>query len=511
MSLQNAIGDFLIGNTDPNSDGLAVSTGIGEGQAQVLKPYSGQAWQNAQQLKLRNEELDLQKQKQAQADQAPKNDLLKQLGKINGYRPQEFKNVKLRHDKLVQKTLSLDPSAPDYVEKLAEIQSGILAYNEGVNASRDIKKAYEDVNAQIQNGQMYYDPKLVEELKKDYEEDYGIIDDDYQWVDKLGIKAGKATAFRSTIPLIKDKSSYLKGIINSTSKEYETGNTYRDPNSGEIRRETVIRTDPKALDERLEMEAQNPQIVGLFGSVDEFKKQAKNAGFYAEKSVSKLPPSSSTKSVSGGGIIEVGKFRFSPQQKYSYEDKAALNAALEKYKKGVFQGRKAEGVSGTAMEKASMKDDEFKSKFGDKYTKNLDVHSYSIAGVAENSPHKFIIVDKGGNDIQIKGTSTLYDKTSDSFIVQNEDGTFFAPVKKNSAYLTDGDATIASFYDAIGQTKGGNVVTTGKSGKVIGKEKSQPTKFSDNDVVTIEIGGKKYRQTAKVLREKGYNDSQFTK
>ena len=56
------LGNFLIGNTDPNSDGLAVSTGIGEGQAQVLKPYSGEAWRQASQMNYQREE-DARKRK----------------------------------------------------------------------------------------------------------------------------------------------------------------------------------------------------------------------------------------------------------------------------------------------------------------------------------------------------------------------------------------------------------------------------------------------------------------
>ena len=36
-------------------------------------------------------------------------------------------------------------------------------------------------------------------------------------------------------------------------------------------------------------------------------------------------------------------------------------------------------------------------------------------------------------------------------------------------------------------------------------------KYADDDVVKIKIAGKEYRQTAKALRAKGYNDSQFYK
>lgn len=43
------------------------------------------------------------------------------------------------------------------------------------------------------------------------------------------------------------------------------------------------------------------------------------------------------------------------------------------------------------------------------------------------------------------------------------------------------------------------------------KEGVKPTKFKDDDIVKITINGKTYTQTAKALKDKGYNESQFTK
>ena len=292
MNIGNAIGNFLIGNTDPNSDGLAVSQGMNDGQAQVIPKYSGEAWQQATQNRQRQEQIDLQRQKQQQEDNAPKNDLLKTLSKISGYRPQEFANIKLRHDKLVAQTLALNPSAPDYPEKLAEIQSGLMVLNEGVQGSKDLKKSYEGANDLIQKGTHYFDPTIVKGLTDDYNQDYGIIDDDMKWLDIMGSKAGKATALSSDIPLIKDKNAYLKNLVNSTSRTVETGASHKDPYSGEWVRETKIITDPDALQTKIELEKANPQIVSLFGSADEFEKQAKASGYYDKKVSAKYEPSS---------------------------------------------------------------------------------------------------------------------------------------------------------------------------------------------------------------------------
>lgn len=486
MSLDSAIGNFLLGSTDPNSDGLAVSTGIGDGQAQVLKPYSGEAWRQTAQAQMQKEAVQQKNlQQQKELEQEDKQGILKSLEQISGYRPQEFANIEKRQKELIEKTLKLNRGSADYARKLAEIQMGINELKEGVSASKDIAKTYNEANNLIQQGNMYFDQSKVNELASDYNEDYGIIDDTKKWLDILGSKAGRAASLRSDIPLIKDKNVYLKNLIASTSKEYDTGKTYIDPLSGSYRRLTEVRTDPEVLDARIESElATNPQIAKLWGGADNFRRDAKNAAYYGQKEVDKMPTASRSYSGGGGsGAIQIGDATFNPPTVETYNDEKTQRARYNAFISEIDNGLKNAKSDKEKIALRKKAEDYTFEKFAKEHPedKTETVLSFSIKGNAENNPRLFTV--KVGNNLQqVTGTSNKYLPKKDAFrVVDTKGNVYVAPVENNENYITDVmTKSVSEFKKALGSVEKGNVVTTSKKGGESVVKETEEIKIGSN-------------------------------
>lgn len=301
MNLGNALGNALIGNTDPNSDPLAVSTGLGEGQAQVFKPYTGEAYQKAAELRQRQQQLDQEAQRKRQAQEGDKANLLASLNKLSKYRPQEFGNVKLRHDKIVNKILSLNQDSPSYAQDLAEVQNGISSLGEIVHASNDIPNAYGKANEVINSGKYWIPKEDLAKIKADHDEKYGIIDDDEALLDKLASKAANAELFANAEPLIKDQNAALTDIAQSVTVPKETGKTVLDPVSGQYVREVIRVTDPVKLEQvGKDIYKRSKQWQSYIPSEDEFLAQLRARTVDKSTESAKYQPTASATSGMAG-------------------------------------------------------------------------------------------------------------------------------------------------------------------------------------------------------------------
>lgn len=469
MSLET----FLLGSSNANADPLTISTGIGDGQAQVLKPYSGDAWRQAIQLNQEQDRIDLQRQKQEAAANNEKSDRLKSLNKIGGYRPQEFKNITARRDKLVNQILILDENDPKYPEKLAEIESGIGSLSEIVTASKDVKSTYEKANELAQSGKFYIAPETLDQLKKDYEEDYGVIDDDVALIDKLASKSSGAISLKGVEPLIKDENSFLTGIAKSASMGEPEIVTLPDANGQKVTK-VVTFTDPAKLDALgRDAWANNVQMQKKYPDIEDFLTQLNNRAVLKNQVSSKYEPSYNNGNVSGGGTVTTGKMVLSPVQEMVYTDVESQDRAYKKYKDAFMKliADESDDKKFLALYQAMLSPEAYKKAHP--YSEKIEVIPLSTIGLAENSPHKFnVTID--GVETEVFGQPIKYAVTKDAFIIQPDKDspkTYLAKVSKNPQYLTDSDQTIDDFRKAVKKVKGGNYVTTGKGGDVVSTKK----------------------------------------
>ena len=484
MGLGNAIGNFLIGNTNPNSDGLAVSTGIGEGQAQVLKPYSGEAWRQASQMNYQREE-DARKRKDNEI--AAKSDLLKQFGDIGTYRPQEFENVNYRQKKLQDKILSLNSSAPDYPQKLAEVKNEYDVLKEVTSASRDAKKVISDLHEDITSGTKYYSPQQIAEAKALAEESYSVIDDDKAFLDKVAGITGKLSSIYSNEGLIKDWTKHEKELAGAATMGLPETKTYTNK-YGQLITETTQYTDPKALEESATRRFESsPQIQANYGTLDNYLKAVNNQATFKARVSNKFPPNTpSNKTNVGGNTVSVGNVVLNPPIKSNQAQTLLQDKAWLKYKKTFEDAQEKIDADESltvaqkdqrklALKKQFKPEADFKSKFS--FSNNSDVVPYSVKGLPENPTHQFTTVIDG-KDVQIDGQSNLFNPKANAFVVETDKGTFLAPVNKNTQYLSDNGMTIEDLNKAVSKVGSGNVVTTNKEGDIVKTEKVKTFDYS---------------------------------
>lgn len=177
--------------------------------------------------------------------------------------------------------------------------------------------------------------------------------------------------------------------------------------------------------------------------------------------------------VSGGGTVTAGNVVFSPPQDYNYTDTGAQVKTYASYEKGMREAQRKAPTESQQLEikNQTLSKEEYEKKFP--YSSTVKAIPFSIKGLAENAAHQFtVVVD--GKETQVDGQTNLYDATTNSFMVKtsgNKPSIVRAPVDKNKQFLTDAGLTVEDFNKAIEKVKGGNVVKTDNSGRVVSSEK----------------------------------------
>lgn len=480
MGLGNAIGNFLIGKTDPNSDGLAVSTGIGEGQAQVLKPYSGEAWRQATQMNLQREAAD---RKRKDEETQNKSDLLKQFGTIGTYRPQEFDNVNYRQKKLQEKILKLNSSAPDYPQQLADVNNEWNNLKEITAISRDVDKTVKDLHEDITSGTKYYTPEQIAKAKALADEKYSVIDDDKAYIDKISAISGGLSSIYSNEGLIKDWTKHEKELAGAATMGLPETKTYTNK-YGQLITETTQYTDPKALEESATRRFESsPQIQANYGTLDNYLKAVNNQATFKARVSNKFPPTSSANKgwSNSNGRVSNGKLAISEPINVRALNSVSREEAWKKY---------AEATKGN---KKAKDHDTFMAEYVAKDTPVMLYPLKSLKAGGDNPEMDFI----GGSGNKVRGKMLGQTQDGTMIGVKDKNGVItLVPSDLNQAFFNTHDTNSQEITEQTTNFKGADTKMIGDKGKVV--------------EVKAEKGGKKIEKTVlKKYQNKNTNQTKF--
>jgi hypothetical protein len=448
------------------ADGNLISKGQGEGEAIMLQPFTPDQ-SSFQQMNQVLAQQQAQKNRQAeearQAENAKRESWLKDLSAGYKYHPKDEKGIYNLQKELVKKIEN-----HKYSEPTTDIQQELIALKYLTNTSA---QSLEQDN-KLQLDRLQNADKVWYRGLEDYEK--AIVDNEGTTYEDMVKGIARRDAARKLVvqggERINNPYAYLDKMIAQAPMGEAEVVASKDKYGNTVNK-IIQYTDPEKLKEVITVDFNNnPEAQRVFGSVDEMINQSKDrAKFKTNVNIKGQTQAAKTKSSSvGSGASEAGNFTFSPPVKYNLEDTKGKKSGYDKYVANMRAAADKE-TSETQKKlilKKIMSEDDFTKQ--NSYISTLDAVPFSIKGVAENSPHKFIVE---GEKEQVDGVSNLYCPSKKAFIVQNKNGVFLAPVEKNTAYITDNGTVLGEFYNAVGQTKGGNVVTTGKDGNVISKEK----------------------------------------
>ena len=452
------------------TDGNLISTGAGDGSAHLVQPFAPDQTpfiERNKVLAVQQAQRGVERKKQEEDRRAAQDAWVKEMRGNHKYDPADRPVVQREQQKLLGMIEKYDGSP----EQKFAIDDQQIALGKFIKDSSDGYDQYLKAAAdrRINGDNVYYknEDKLessrVVNNSETLEDAFGV----------LGTRMANIQMFGQEEPKIKDVPNFLAlEVTKLKPTSYETEQV-ATPNG-------YIST-PRPKYDQAALKNLSGLLYDTHRSIREHYKD-KEAVYQAmlpyqtktEKPIVKGNTSAAgSKIVTGGGTVTSGNVVFSPPQKFNYTDTGQQVASYESYEKGMKEAvRKAPSETQKAtIRKGILSKQDYEKKFP--YTSTVDAIPFSIKGMAENSPHQFTVV-VGGKEIQVDGQTNLYDASTNSFLVQtggDKPMLVKAPVEKNKQFLTDAGLTIEDFNKAIAQVRGGNVVKTDASGKVVSSQK----------------------------------------